>query len=150
MITRCFTILGVSAAMIGLLFAGPAGAACEFDGSIPGTAAKVYTIATPVATFYVDDRDYLDLDDDNQAGGVWLYLESNGQAGLQRGTQHVAFVVFEVGGEPLIPVIHHFDPTPVGPVTLFPNGYTVGGWGSRDDIGMGDPCGADGGDTILF
>lgn len=34
---------------------------------------------------YVDDRDYFWLDAPEGHGGIWIYLESNGEPGLQRG-----------------------------------------------------------------
>ena len=68
------------------LSATPASADCDdSDGSVPGTSGSVMAVTAGPSTFYVDDRDWFDLDDDGQAGGIWIYEESNGQDGLQRG-----------------------------------------------------------------
>jgi hypothetical protein len=65
------------AALLALPFLGSAAADHGCNG-------VVTVIATPVATLYLDDR----------SGGAptlnhWLYLESNGEAGLQSGGESV-------------------------------------------------------------
>jgi hypothetical protein len=54
---------------------------CDCNG---GACLGTVTIGSgrandPVPTFYVDDRNYA------QGNGVWIYMESNGIDGLQRG-----------------------------------------------------------------
>lgn len=49
-------------------------------------ALGIIEVATPAATFYVDDRNYLD------GNGVWVYQETNGVEHLQRG-----------GASPIVP-----------------------------------------------
>jgi hypothetical protein len=82
--------------------AWPASAACEADGTIPGTAAKTYTVSAGNLTFYIDDRDYADLDDDGVAGGIWIYLESNGVEGLQYSKYNGALMMIP-GSLPVVP-----------------------------------------------
>lgn len=64
-------------------------------GTVPGTSPSVTTIGTGGAgsftTVYVDDRDLMNFDADTSYGGLWIYVESNGRAGLQRGGTHVVF-----------------------------------------------------------
>lgn len=67
----------------------PLSASAEPQGRCDGgdnIALGIITIATPAATFYVDDRN---LPDGN---GLWVYMESNGHDGLQRG-----------GASPIVP-----------------------------------------------
>lgn len=130
-----------------MVSAPPASAACQFDGSVPGTSSKAYTVLTPAGTLYIDDRDLADLDDDGQSNGVFVYLESNGQIGLQRDDRQAAFDHLPGGN---LPFVYHFNPMPVGPVTLFPNGYTLGGESLSTTAGQTDPCGSNGGDTLLY
>ncbi len=61
------------------LTASEAGTAC-------GRPATVTTIATPAGTLYVEGRsDSPPIGGVQSGGGVWVYLESNGRRGLQRG-----------------------------------------------------------------
>lgn len=81
------TALGI--ALIGpallTVTAGPASAGCPSaykSGTAPGTQPQVYP--DNHGPIYVDDRDFLN------GGGLWVYLESNSRAGLQRGGSHVS------------------------------------------------------------
>ena len=148
----------LSAAVLASLVAvAPASAECPTgDGTLPGSSASVTTVgtgdATPYGTIYVDDRDWLDLDDDGDAQGLWIYVESNGTAGLQRGGRHVA-----AGYVPEVPRIDpiRVPPNPGG-LPILPNGLTLfpcglGYSGSRCSGGPGihewflsrDPCRTD-------
>ena len=75
---RRLTLLGGAVALVaGLAGAAPAQAgACDSDG-YPATG--VTEIETAAATYYVDDRGAV------LGNGVWIYEESNGVPGLQRG-----------------------------------------------------------------
>jgi hypothetical protein len=119
-------------------------------GTVPGTPAQATTVdLSPVAIFYIDDRDFADADGDGVSQGIWIYMESNGQPGLQNG-----------GADPSgnIPVdVPHVDPLsidgpdPVGHViTLFPNGF--GGGSLAEALGGVDPCNDISGthDTVIF
>ena len=123
----------------GAALAVPAGsnAACEFDGSAPGTVAKAYAVSAGGQTIYVDDRDYADLDNDGVAGGIWIYYESNRVAGLQRGGDQVALGMIP-GTVPYIPPTFVGVPgTGIG-VTLFPSGF--GGGSVASAAGAHDGC----------
>lgn len=52
---------------------------CQADGPL-----KLVTISTPAATFYIDDRQFVQ-NSAGTRGGIWLYRESNDHEGLQRG-----------------------------------------------------------------
>jgi hypothetical protein len=113
------------------------------DGTIPGTPDRV----TAVGPIYIDDRDFADLDEDDDAGGLWIYLESNNVAGLQRGGDQAAFAT--LAGAGVNPNIPYVGPTPVGPLTLFPNGF--GGGSLSETAGSHDDCvQSSTPDTILF
>jgi hypothetical protein len=49
---------------------------CDSKGA---PALGIVRIDTPAATLYIDDRNYA------EGNGMWIYLESNGEDGLQRG-----------------------------------------------------------------
>lgn len=134
--TRRRLVLLATSALAAVVGVAPASADCpQGDGTLPGSPSSVTAVgtgdATPYTTIYVDDRDFADLDNDGNAQSVWLYLESNGTAGLQRGGDQVAM--------PLIPRVPWIAPIPVLPpnpgglpilpngLTLFPNGF--GCWG---------------------
>lgn len=125
----------------GLMLAGTAAAQCEFDGSVPGTAAHTYSVSVGGQTFYVDDRDYADADEDGTAGGIWLYYESNGIAGLQRGGSQVVLdkvpVMMPYVG-PVTVTLPGAGPVPPHTITLFANGF--GGGSVADAAGETDPC----------
>lgn len=59
------------------------------DGTVPGSSTSVTTIGpddgVAFNTYFVDDRDRLNLDGDADAGGLWLYTEHNATPGLTRG-----------------------------------------------------------------
>ena len=130
-----------------LIGAAPASAQCpDSDGTLPGSSDSVTRVgtgdATPYTTVYVDDRDYADLDDDGTAGGLWIYIETNGMAGLQRGGGHVAFSF----ADPEVPavVIPPQPPTiPGGPYWPSPIPITVGGWHLSEGLGFPDKCTTD-------
>jgi hypothetical protein len=70
------------------LDAGPVGVdhqqgPCEYHG---GAATGLWTVRTGDTTLYIDDRDYV------SGEGIWEWIESNGEPGLQRG--------YESGFEP--------------------------------------------------
>jgi hypothetical protein len=120
------------------------------DGTVPGTPARV----TAVGPIYVDDRDFADADDDGDAGGLWLYLESNNQAGLQRGGDQVWFAVIAGVANPNLPYIPPTQVVPPNPatpngLTLFPSGF--GGGSLSETAGGHDDCvQSSTPDTILF
>jgi hypothetical protein len=131
----------------------PALAQCEFDGSVPGTAAKVYPVGAGGQTIYVDDRDDADADDDGVAGGIWIYYESNKVGGLQRGGQQVALGLLP-GTVPYVSPTYILPPDPSRPalkggVLAFPSGF--GGGSIAAALGERDPC-TDSAtpDTLLF
>jgi hypothetical protein len=129
-------LLAVAAAAM-TVPAGWAAAKCEFDGTAPGTVAKTYAVGAGGQTIYVDDRDYADADDDGVAGGIWVYLESNHVAGLQRGGDQAA--VGKIPGTvPYIPPTFVGVPGSVVGVTLFPSGF--GGGSISQAAGGHDPC----------
>lgn len=131
--------------MVAVANAAPAGACSRTDGSVPGTSASAITVSAGPATFYVDDRDYADLDNDGEAGGIWIYEESNGLSGLQRGgsgawwEEHVPGTCeLPLGPTPVL------EPDPNRPVlpngiVLFPHGFGGGGgcWSWYESY---DPC----------
>lgn len=138
------------AAIVGVVPAAAYDESCpRGDGTVPGTSSSVTRVgtgdATPYTTIYVDDREFTDLDGDDDAAGLWIYLESNGIAGLQRGAR-VHFI------EEFIPRIPRVEPIPILPpnpgglpvlprgLTLFPNGF---GGGSVSEIEPYDWCGTD-------
>jgi hypothetical protein len=57
----------------------PPATATEADGTACGVNAQTYTVVTPTGTYYYENRD----------DGFWVYLETNGQPGLQRGRSSV-------------------------------------------------------------
>ena len=150
----------LSAALGTLLLAGglaavagisPAQAACPAgDGTLPNSGSKVTRVgtggSTQYTTIYVDDRDFLDLDDDNNSGGLWLYIESNSAAGLQRGGDQVVFN-FVNPNVPRINPIPVLPPRPGG-LPVFPNGLTLlpngfGGGSLSEAAGFHDDCKTD-------
>ena len=80
-----------------MLNADPAGACSRTDGTVPGSSASVVTVPAGEKTFYVDDRDQFDLDGDDVSGGIWIYEETNDQAGLQRGGPNYALDASGIG-----------------------------------------------------
>lgn len=139
---RKLLALAASAAVVTVAFGStPAQAQCPGnDGSLPGSGPRV----VPVGPFYVDDRDYPDLDDDNDSGGIWIYMESGKKAGLQRGGDQIFFVLLKNNGvNPTIPRVNPIvlpvnKPTDGKPVTLFPNG--IGGGSLAEEAGAHDDC----------
>ena len=127
----------------------PAHAQCPAgDGTVPGSGSTVTAVglkdSTPYGTIYVDDRDYADADDDGNAGGIWLYIETNSVRALQRGGDQVAFS-FVNPNVPLIPGTQVLPPNPGG-APVFPNGVNVGplGGGSLAELAGGhDACKTD-------
>lgn len=114
---------------------------CEFDGSIPGTPPRTYAFGAGPAVVYVDDRDYADLNGNGVAGGIWIYLESNGVAGLQRGGVGVGDGVPVT--VPYLPPHYVIPPDPNRPVLkdgvlIFASGF--GGGTVADVAGSYDPC----------
>lgn len=110
------------------------------DGTVPGTASRVIT----VGPFYIDDRDFADADDDDVAGGLWIYMESGKKAGLQRGGDQVVFTVLEANGvDPTVPYQGPVKTGVIRPDTnkeliLFPNG--IGGGSLAEEAGSHDDC----------
>lgn len=138
------------AAVVGVVPAAASDDGCPTgDGTVPGTSSSVTRVgtgdATQYTTIYVDDREFTDLDGDDDAAGLWIYLESNGIAGLQRGAE-VHFMEEFVPGPPRVEPIPILPPNPGGlPIlprglTLFPDGF---GGGSFGQVGPYDPCPTD-------
>lgn len=149
----------LATALLGAATTSPALAQCPGDdGTIPGTPDRTL----PVGPFYVDDRDLQDLDDDGDAGGLWIYLESSADANkkttLQRGGDNVIFVVLDDAGAPNeVPRVNPIptpvdDPTRPGEkLTLLRSG--VGGGSLSETAGGHDDCVQDvarNRDTIVF
>ena len=140
---RRWTRLVASIVLSAMYAAGgtPAHAYCDGDGSVPGTSASVTTVSAGPATFYVDDRDFADLDGNDESGGLWIYEESNGESGLQRGGHHwwLDATPSACDVDP-IPVLAPDPNRPVAPngITLFPDGFGGGPGGCW--YWMGDPC----------
>ena len=69
-----------AASIVGLSFASLAAPATASDsakcGSGGGTGLGIIDVGGVV---YIDDRDYIN------GNGIWVYVETNGQPGLQRG-----------------------------------------------------------------
>jgi len=136
-------VLGASAVVI--TGGAPASASCpKGNGSIPTQPAKTTVIPAGPKTFYLDDRDYLDDDDeDGYAGGIWLYEESNGYGGLQRGgTQWIlrdAPVTLPLVEVPVIP-FPGAGPLPKRDYDLFPNGIGGGSLANNGVLGFEDDC----------
>lgn len=102
---------------------------------------------------YLDDRDLLDLDEDAIAGGLWIYRQSNGVGGLQRGGDTPVFTIVNPD-VPFVSPIPIFSPNPGGlPIfpnnglTLFPEGF--GGGSASETAWQHDDC-FQGSDTLLF
>ena len=76
--------------------------------------------STPFTTVYVDDRDFADIDDDGNAGGLWIYMETNGVAGLQRGGY--GLVARPEWPAPDIPPTQVLPPNPGG-LPVLPYGF---------------------------
>ena len=127
-----------------MLSADPAAACSRTDGTIPGSEASVTTVSAGGKTFYVDDRDHADLDDDYEAGGIWIYEESNGQEGLQRGGMN--WTLDESGvGHMRIPFSVVIDAVEDikrrSPIPLFPGpGYYAGDPTVAEFLDAEDPC----------
>jgi hypothetical protein len=66
----------LAATLVTPLVAAEAHGDCDSKGA---AALGIVAVETPAATIYVDDRNYA------EGNGVWIYLESNGASGLQRG-----------------------------------------------------------------
>lgn len=120
-------LLLTACALAATVMVAPASAQCPSgDGTLPGSDSSVTAVgtgdATPYTTVYVDDRDWADLDDDGNAQGIWIYIESNGEPGLQRGGQHVS--------ASYLPTLPRIGPTQVVPphpggLPILPNGITL-------------------------
>ena len=127
-------------ALAAVVTVAPASAQCpDGDGTLPGSSDSVTTAgtgdATPYTTIYLDDRDYADLDDDGNAGGIWIYIESNDVAGLQRGGDRIEETF--IPDPPSIGPIPVLPPNPGG-LPIFPDGFTLfpdgfGGCGGCDE-----------------
>ena len=112
--------------------ASPASAECISDGTIPGAAGGAIAIGSGNGTrFYVDDRDFFDLDEDGKSQGIWVYQEANNTGNLERGGAN--FLIGQIPGQ--VPRVNPIV-TPV--VTLFPDGW--GGGSVADAAGAVDPC----------
>lgn len=129
-------VLFATCALAAVVGVAPASAQCPAgDGSLPGSSDSVTTVgtgdATPYTTIYVDDRDFADVDDDGNAGGLWIYIETNEVAGLQRGGEHVGWSylprVPQVAPIPVLPPNPGGLPIFPNGLTLFPNGFGGGG-----------------------
>lgn len=82
MIRRLTLLVSAIALVAGGLHAGAARAgACDSEG-YPATG--ITKLDTPAGTYYVDDRGAA------LGNGFWVYKESNGQPGLQRGGRSTA------------------------------------------------------------
>lgn len=139
----------------------PAAAGCGYRGTLtpePTTITIGQGDAEPYRTIYVDDRNYNPLSPtDEEQHGIWVYAESNGAAGLQRGAQH--------------PLVEYVPELPwIGPIVVIPpdrnrpvlgNGLTLfpghGPSPPAEIIGWYDGCVEYGGegqptepDTLLF
>lgn len=147
---RLASLLGVAvmaATAVVIVGGSPASAACPAgNGTIPTTAAKAYsTPSVGGKMFYIDDRDWTDTDDsDGHAGGFWIYEESNGFAGLQRGGDQ-----WVLASDPVNKIaVPYFEERKVtipgaGPVppterTLFRGGF--GGGNLAQSTGFHDDC----------
>jgi len=129
----------------------PAHADCPAgDGTVPGSASSVTAIgtkdSTQYTTIYIDDRDFQDLDEDNVAGGLWGYLESNTYRGLQRGGDQIVFT-FVNPNVPRVEPISVLPPNPGG-LPVFPTGLTLlpnglGGGSLAEAAGEHDDCKTD-------
>lgn len=140
--TRRRLVMLATCALAAVVGVTPASAECpQGDGTLPGSPSSVKAVgtgdATPYRTVYVDDREVVDVEQDGKDHGIWLYIESNGEAGLQRGGDHVVM--------PFIPNIPRIGPMPVVPpnpggLPILPNGLTLfpgGGpchWGCVPEI----------------
>lgn len=139
---RKLLALAASAMVVTVAFgATPAQAQCPGnDGSLPGSGPRVVT----AGPFYIDDRDFADADDDGDAGGLWIYMESTKKIGLQRGGDQIFFVVLRSNGvDPDVPRVNPVvlpvkNPTTGQPVTLFPQG--LGGGSLAEEVGSYDDC----------
>ena len=124
-----------------MLNGDPAAACSRTDGTVPGSSASVVAASAGGRTFYVDDRDVADLDADGEAGSIWIYEESNGESGLQRGGESWWYdampgICQQVGPTQVLAP----DPDrPVAPngITLFPDGF---GGDCDYDHSYSDPC----------
>ena len=164
---RSRRLLLATCALAAVVTAAPASASCPAgDGTVPGTSSSVTRVgtgdATPYTTIYVDDRDFADSDDDGNAGGLWIYLETNEVAGLQRGGERIE--------SPFLPQPPYVEPIPVlppnpGGLPILPRGFTLfpdglGGCSlGCNEIGPPDDCRTDESgqlrwdvepDTVLF
>lgn len=82
MIRRLTLLVSAIALVAGGLHAGAAQAgACDSEG-YPATG--ITKLETPEGTYYVDDRGAV------VGNGFWVYKESNGRPGLQRGGRSTA------------------------------------------------------------
>lgn len=76
MTIRLLFALGALAALAGAVYASTGDCDC---GGGTGCGTGVWTVPIPGATLYLDDRGYV------TGNGIWLYEETNGIAGLERG-----------------------------------------------------------------
>ena len=151
---RLSTVLGgllLAGGLISIAGISPASAQCPAgDGSIPDSGSTVTPIgtgdSTKYTTIYVDDRDYPDLDEDNNSGGIWLYIETNEVAGLQRGGDMLPFTFVNPNAPRVEPV--PILPANPGGAPVFPNGFTLfpdgfGGGSLSEAAGAHDDCHTD-------
>jgi len=138
------TLAGAALASSGLIILASAPTAFATDcgatgGTVPGTPAQTLVVdASPAGIFYIDDRDFADADGDGVSQGLWLYMESNGNTGLQAGGEETALKALPVSVPHLDPVSVD-GPDPVGHViTLFPSGF--GGGDLAQAAGEADTC----------
>ena len=134
MYRKLATAFGAAAVAVSTLAVGttPASAECISDGTIPGAAGGAIAIGSGNGTrFYIDDRDFADLDEDGKSQGIWVYQEANNTGNLERGgAQWIEAMI--PGQVPRVnPIV-----TPV--VTLFPDGW--GGGSVSEATGGVDPC----------
>ena len=157
-------LLLTACALAATVMVAPASAQCPAgDGTLPGSSSSVTAVgtgdATPYTTIYVDDRDLADLDDDGNAQGIWIYIESNGERGLQRGRSHLVFDVADpdipyvalpgwpnLPGPPFLPHPCCWPPAGVGgePLSEVVNARDDCPSDANGDVWLGEP------DAVLF
>ena len=80
---RFFSMVAATVLLtVGVFGSNPAAAACEPTQPYPVADEQLKTVVTPVGTFYLDYRG---------EDSIWLYEETNGVEGLQRGGAHPVF-----------------------------------------------------------
>lgn len=129
--------IAVPIAAAGIVLSAPSShAACgATEGTVPGSGPNTYSFG---GQLYVDDRGgFVDLDGNGGAGGLWIYRETNGTPGLQRGGDPQGYTVIADTG--LLPRV---SPTPIPVIggTLFPNGMPRNGATWSEELGVRDRC----------